>query len=67
MPSLPNPGDTNWGTTLNTYLQVSLDTDGTIKDGAAVKSSTVTQIVSLSQVAYNALTPDASTLYVITS
>jgi hypothetical protein len=32
----------------------------------AVKSDTVTQIVTLTQAAYDALTPDANTLYVIT-
>lgn len=65
MPSLPNPGDSSWGTTLNTFLLTSLNTDGSVKDGAAVKSTSINNIVTLSQSAYNALTPDSNTLYVI--
>lgn len=67
--TLPTPGgDTNtWGTILNNFLLVSHNTDGTIKTGSAVTSASINSIVSLSQAAYDALTPDASTLYVITS
>lgn len=65
--TLPNVGDLNWGTALNNPLSVSLDIDGSIKDGAAVKSSLIQQIAALSQVAYGGLTSDSSALYIITS
>ncbi len=67
--ALPTPGSDNgtWGTILNNFLLVSHNTDGTVKDGAAIKSSTVNQVVTLSQAAYDALTPSSDTLYIITS
>jgi hypothetical protein len=75
MPRLPLVGQDNdtWGTVLNEYLSVSLDTDGTIKStaltskiGNAVGSpTTITGIWVGDQDAYNLLTPDASTLYFI--
>lgn len=74
MPSLPSNGDTNWGTTLNNFLQVSHDADGSLSNTAlqnagVVQSSginRISEIVVLSQAAYDALTPDNNTLYIIT-
>jgi hypothetical protein len=67
MPSLPTPGADNgvWGEKLNEFLLVAHNNNGTIKDGAAVKSSTIESIVTLSQAGYDALTPNSNTLYVI--
>jgi len=67
--ALPTPGGDagNWGTILNNFLLVSHNTDGTIRDGSAVKSTSINTIVSISQPAYNALTPNNNTLYIITS
>jgi hypothetical protein len=75
MSRLPTVGsDSNtWGDVLNDYLPVSLDTDGTIKDsaistkiGTATGSpTTITSIWVGTQVQYDALTPDANTLYFI--
>jgi hypothetical protein len=74
MSRLPVVGQDNndWGNVLNDYLSVSLNSDGTIKSsalttkiGTAVGSLTVTNVWAGSQAAYNALTPDASTLYFI--
>jgi|GEM_PF-5588411 len=69
MPSLPTPGADNgtWGTKLNEFLEVAHNADGTIKTGFAVKSTTINTIVTLNQAAYDLLTPDAATLYVITA
>ncbi len=74
-PRLPDVGgdNDNWGTVLNQYLSVSLDTDGTIKSSAistkigqaSGSPTTVTNVWVGSQAAYNALTPDANTLYFI--
>ena len=67
-------GDSNeWGNVLNDFLSVSLDTDGTIKASAistkigtiAGSPTTVTNVWVGTQVQYNALTPDANTLYFI--
>lgn len=63
MPNLPNVGDTNWGTTLNTFLQVSHNNDGTLKNAAG--SGGITNIEVVSQSAYDALTPNSQTLYII--
>jgi hypothetical protein len=75
MSRLPTVGQDNntWGTVLNEYLSVSLDTDGTIKStaltskiGNAVGSpTTITGIWVGTQIQYNALTADSSTLYFI--
>lgn len=75
MSRLPSVGgDSNdWGNVLNDYLSVSLNTDGTIKSSAlsskigvaAGSPTTVTSIWVGSQAAYDALTPDANTLYFI--
>ena len=75
MARLPTIGQDNntWGTVLNEYLSVSLDTDGTIKStaltskiGNAVGSpTTITGIWVGTQVQYDALTTDANTLYFI--
>ncbi len=75
MARLPTIGQDNntWGTVLNEYLSVSLDTDGTIKStaltskiGNAVDSpTTITGIWVGTQVQYDALTTDANTLYFI--
>ena len=69
---LPTPGSDNgtWGTILNNFLLVSHNTDGTLKNTAlqssdVVQSTSINQIISLSQAAYDALTPDANTLYII--
>lgn len=50
MPRLPTPGgDTgNWGTILNDFLSVSLNSDGTLKD-TAVTNDTTTQRVAVSK------------------
>lgn len=71
--TLPTVGGDNnsWGTILNNFLLVAHNTDGTLRDTAlqnadVVQSTTVTQIVVLSQASYDGLTPDNSTLYVIT-
>ena len=64
MPALPSPGDTNWGTTLNTWLVESHNPDGTIKNNGG--STGINNITVLTQGAYDALTPDAQTLYIIT-
>jgi hypothetical protein len=66
-------GDGNeWGNVLNDFLSVSLNTDGTIKAsaistkvGSTGSPTTVTNIWVGTQVAYDALTPDANTLYFI--
>ena len=68
-----NSDNNTWGDVLNDYLSVSLDTDGTIKStalstkiGTAVDSpTTVTNVWVGTQVEYDALTPDANTLYFI--
>ena len=75
MARLPTIGQDNntWGTVLNEYLSVSLDTDGTIKStaltskiGNAVGSpTTITGIWVGTQIEYDALTTDANTLYFI--
>lgn len=75
MARLPTVGSDNntWGTVLNEYLSVSLATDGTIKStaltskiGNAVGSpTTVTNVWVGPQATYDALTPDANTLYFI--
>ena len=75
MARLPIVGSDNdsWGTVLNEYLSVSLNTDGTIKSsaisskiGTATGSpTTVTNVWVGTQVQYNALTPNANTLYFI--
>ena len=67
MARLPQPGGDagNWGDILNEYLEVSHAADGTIKDGAAVKSVTITSISVLTQTAYDNLTPSSDTLYII--
>ncbi len=71
--SLPTPGgDTGvWGTKLNTFLQVSLNNNGTLKQGAletanVVQSTAVRNVVTVTQSQYNALTPNANTLYIVT-
>lgn len=64
MANLPQPGDTNWGATLNTWLIESRNPDGTIKNNGG--SNGINNITVLSQAAYDALTPDAQTLYIIT-
>jgi hypothetical protein len=76
MARLPQVGQDNneWGTILNEYLSVSLDTDGTIKSTAistkivtAVGSpTTITNVWVGGQAAYDLLTPNANTLYFIT-
>ena len=75
MSRLPSVGGDNndWGNVLNDFLSVSLDTDGTIKAsavstkiGTAVGSpTTVTNVWVGTQVQYDALTPNANTLYFI--
>lgn len=75
MAQLPTVGGDNntWGTILNEYLSVSLNTDGTIKAaavsskiGTAVGSPTTVYSVWVgTQAQYNALTPNANTLYFI--
>ena len=67
-----NSDDNTWGDVLNDYLSVSLDTDGTIKAsaistkiGSTGSPTTVTNVWVGTQVAYDALTPDANTLYFI--
>jgi hypothetical protein len=68
MPRLPTPGGDSgqWGAILNEYLEVSHTANGAIRDGAAVKSTSITSIVALTQTAYDALTPNNNTLYIIT-
>ena len=64
--TLPQPGDTNWGTTLNTFLLTAHNNDGTIKNTAG--SGGITNIEVMSQATYDALgSKDSQTLYVITS
>lgn len=64
MANLPQPGDSNWGTTLNNYLLTSHNSDGTIKNTAG--SGGITAIETLSQTAYDALgSKSSSTLYII--
>jgi len=65
--TLPTPGGDSgsWGTILNTFLSTAHNTDGTIKNNAG--SAGITNITSLTQAEYDALTPNAQTLYIITS
>lgn len=74
MARLPSVGGDNdaWGTVLNEYLSVSLDTDGTIKSaalsskiGVRVGSAAVTDVWVGDQATYDALTPNSTTLYFI--
>lgn len=67
MPRLPIPGGDNgtWGAVLNEYLTVSHTADGSIKDGAAIKSTTINTIQVLSQTDYDNLTPQSTTLYIV--
>jgi len=74
MARLPSVGGDNdaWGTVLNEYLSVSLDTDGTIKSaalsskiGVRAGSATITDVWVGDQATYDGLTPNASTLYFI--
>jgi len=75
MSRLPTVGSDSdsWGTVLNDYLLVSHNADGTIKTSAlSVKignatdsPTTITGIWVGTQVQYDALTPDANTLYFI--
>jgi len=70
---IPTTGDSNWGTALNNHLAVSINpTNGALQTTAlqtanVVQSTTVDTIVSLTQVAYDALTPNANTFYIITA
>lgn len=65
MATLPSSGDTNWGTTLNTWLTESHNADGTIKNNAG--SAGINNITVLSQTAYDAIgSKDSQTLYVVT-
>jgi len=75
MSRLPVVGQDNndWGNVLNDYLSVSLNADGTIKSSALTTKigtatgspTTVANIWVGDQAAYDALTPDANTLYFI--
>jgi hypothetical protein len=40
MAERPSVGDSNWGTTLNSHLAVSLETDGTLKDSVVAAKFT---------------------------
>jgi len=70
-----NSDNNTWGEVLNTYLSVSLDTDGTIKAGAistkigtiAGSPTTVTNVWVGPQATYDGLTHDANTLYFISA
>ena len=65
MASLPQPGDSNWGTTLNGFLLTSHNSDGTIKNSGG--SNGITNITVLSQSQYNSLgSKNSQTLYIIT-
>lgn len=62
--SLPQPGDTNWGTTLNNFLLTAHNDDGSIKNSAG--SGGVTNIEVLSQSSYDGLASKSNTtLYII--
>jgi hypothetical protein len=74
MARLPNPGGDsgNWGSLLNTFLRVSHNEDGTLKN--AVSSNTtgisgadqVRNVVAVTQQEYNQITnPLRTTLYLI--
>jgi hypothetical protein len=75
MSRLPTVGsdNDNWGTVLNDFLSVSLNTDGTIKSSALTSkvgqtvgsSVAVTDVWVGTQATYNGLTPNATTLYFI--
>jgi len=70
-----NSDNNTWGEVLNTYLSVSLDTDGSIKPAAiaskigtiAGSPHSVTNVWVGTQATYNSLTPNASTLYFISA
>lgn len=69
---LPVPGsdDGQWGTILNGFLRVSHNENGTlipaaVRAAGAVSSTTITDIVVLTQAEYNALTPNPSILYIV--
>jgi hypothetical protein len=62
---LPTVGQSNWGTTLNNFLLVSHNNDGSIKNTTG--SGGITHIEVLSQAAYDAIaSKNATTLYIIT-
>jgi hypothetical protein len=76
MANLPNNGDTGWGDTLNTFLQVSHNTNGTLKAsevnsaatgklGVASGSQSISNVWVGTQSGYNALSPASTTLYFI--
>lgn len=76
MSRLPIVGQDNdtWGTVLNEYLEVSLNTDGTIKSSAlsskiGLASGSPTSVTNIwvgSQATYDAIvSPDSLTLYFI--
>lgn len=64
-PSLPTIGQSNWGAALNSFLTVSHNNDGSIRNDAG--SGGITRIVVLTQSAYDAIgSKNATTLYIIT-
>lgn len=60
MPRLPIPGsdDGTWGDILNEFLSVSLDTDGTLKPSAAVKTSGDQTIAGMKTFTSSPVVPD---------
>ena len=67
-----NSDNNTWGEVLNTYLSVSLDTDGTIKStaltakiGSTDSPTPVYNVWVGPQATYDGLTHDANTLYFI--
>jgi hypothetical protein len=64
MVRLPQPGDSNWGTTLNNFLLEAHNNDGSLKNSDGRDG--ITRIEVLSQNDYNRANKNNQTLYIIT-
>ena len=63
MANLPQSGDSNWGTTLNSFLLVARNNDGTMKNSTGGQG--ITHFEVLTQSEYDNLNKNSSALYFI--
>ncbi len=62
--ALPQPGDSNWGVTLNNFLRTAHNDDGSIKNAGG--SGGITRIEVMTQSQYDSASKNNSTLYIVT-
>ena len=62
--ALPQPGDSNWGVTLNNFLLTAHNNDGSIKNTAG--SGGITRIEVMTQSQYDRASKNNTTLYIVT-